>query len=115
MGGRINKLRIHFHDPTEFLNTTMFERGKVKTAIYINVYDFEKIAKGRVIITVRDTHFGCEIRSRFWLFRSSEVECGEFMNYYIEKMGHLAGVLPSLYACQNKIEEHKKSGKRIDD
>jgi hypothetical protein len=104
MGGRINKFRIHFHDPAEFLDTAMFEKGKVKAAIYMNVYDFEKIAAGRVIIIVRDTYFGCEIRTRFWLFNSSEEECSELMQYYIENMGHLSRFLPELYARDGAVQ-----------
>jgi hypothetical protein len=91
------KLRVHFHDPSEFLDVTRFKTSHTGAAICANVYDFDKVPLGRTIHFVRDTDFCCEMRSRFWLFKGSEAEGRDLMQHCIEEMGLLADLLPSLY------------------
>jgi hypothetical protein len=96
--GDISSARIHFHDPSEFLDTYLPEGSETATAICANVYDLEKIPLCRFIHFVRDTDFGCEMRSRFWLFKASDLEAMGLMKYCMEEMGRLADILPGLYA-----------------
>ena len=100
-GGLVNKMRIHFHDPSECLDTSRFEEAEVGTAIYANAYDLEKVPHGRILHFVRDTDFGCEMRSRFWLFRATESEATRLMHHCIKEMGLLADFLPGLYMQKN--------------
>lgn len=98
LDGHLQKYRIHFHDPFEFLDTTRFELNGSAVAICANVYDMDRYPKGRVIHVVRDSSFGCEMRSRFWLFRASETQGRRCMHHCIEQMWNLADFLPGLYS-----------------
>jgi len=97
LGGLVNKIRIHFHDPSEFLDISRFEEAGVGTVICANAYDLEKVPQGRIIHFVRDTDFGCEMRSRYWLFHATDIEAMRLMRHCVEEMGHLADFLPGLY------------------
>ena len=96
-GGVIARRRIHFHEPSEFLDTTRFAASNIGAAICANFYDLEKVPLGRFIHLVRDIDAGCEMRSRFWLYRASEVEAAALMQHCLEEMYHLGGFLPELY------------------
>lgn len=98
LGERIIILRIHFHEPSDFLDTSKVEGGGASTFICANAYDLDKVPKGRIIHSIRDTSYGCEMRSRFWLIKASETECMDLMQHCIEEMGNLADFLPDLYA-----------------
>ena len=46
---------------------------------------------------LRDTDYGCEMRSRFWLFEVPDMAGAGIMHHCIEEMGTLADFLPDLY------------------
>jgi hypothetical protein len=104
-GGRIMSFRIYFHEPSEFLDGSRFDEAEVGAAICANVYDLEKVPQGRIIHIVRDTDYGCEMRSRFWLFKTSEAVIQEVMQHCMEEMGNLADFLPDLYAREKGFTE----------
>ena len=91
------KYRIHFHEPNDFFNISKFDNNNTITAICANVYDLDKVLLRRIIHFVRGTDFGCEMRSRFWLFKSHENEAIYVMKHCIEEMGNLVDFLPELY------------------
>ena len=103
--GFVTKLRIVFHDPSEFMDTSKFQAAGVGVAICANTYDIEKIPRGRLIHLVRDTSYGCEVRSRFWMYKADDTDGRSLMQHCLEKMGCLADFLPALYA--------QKTGKKI--
>ena len=83
---------------------TLFATGTLNRkipAICANAYDLEKVPHGRIVHFVRDTDFGCEMRSRFWLFHATEIEAMRLMRHCVEEMGHLADFLPGLYMQKN--------------
>lgn len=96
------KVRIHFHDPSEFFDISKFKKSKASNAICANVYDLDKVLHGRLIHFVRDTDFGCEMRSRYWLYKSHENEAMYVMQHCIDEMGNLAMFLPELYAAEGE-------------
>jgi hypothetical protein len=97
MNGVVMKYRIHFHEPTDFFDISKFDNDNTISAICANVYDLDKVLLRRIIHFVRDTDFGCEMRSRFWLFKSYENEAMYVMQHCIEEMGNLADFLSELY------------------
>ena len=101
VGGQLLKARIQFRAPAEFFDTSRFKEAKVGAVICANAYDLEEVPHGRIIHFVRDTDFGCEMRSRFWLFQASDVAGMGLMVHCIEEMGNLADFLPELYAREN--------------
>jgi hypothetical protein len=107
ISGRLQKARIHFHDPSEFMDTARFPEAHVGAAICANVYDLEKIPLYRFIHLVRDTRSGCEMRSRFWLFNGSDADAAITMGYCIDVMGRLADLLPGLYERENSEDTQR--------
>ena len=97
LGGRLVNFRLYFHDPSEFLDSSRFDEAGVGTVICANAYNSENVPQGRMIHFVRDTGYGCEMRSRFWLIKASDDECLELMQHCVEEMGNLADFLPELY------------------
>ncbi|MGD0916458.1 MAG: hypothetical protein ABSB22_08370 [Thermodesulfobacteriota bacterium] len=98
IGGELTKLKITFREPSEFFDTSRFKEAKVGAAVCGNVGLLEENKQlGHLIHFVRDTDFGCEMRSRFWLFEADEKFGAALMQHCIEEMGHLADLLPNLY------------------
>jgi len=99
IGGELFKLKITFREPSEFFNTSKFKESKVGAAVCADVGSLEGNKQlGNLIHFVRDTGFGCEMRSRFWLFEADEKFTAGLMQHCIEEMGNLAELLPKLYA-----------------
>jgi hypothetical protein len=117
--GPIYRLRIGFHDPAE-----LFDAGKYKAsgavAICARIGDLDHpVDFARMTHFVRNTDYGCEMRSRFWLgifaSRDPEVTITEkrarelrranvndelarrLHQHATEEMGYLAEILPTLY------------------
>lgn len=67
IGGQMNKLRIHFMDPSIHLDTSRFEDAGVGTVICARGGFLDRPLRiAHLIHLVRDTEDGCEMRSRFW-------------------------------------------------
>lgn len=99
IGGEIAKLRITFREPSNFFDTSKFPEAKVGAAVCGNIGLLEAdVQLGHLIHFVRDTDFGCEMRSRFWLFKAKEGMARDLMQHCIEEMGNLGDLLPNLYA-----------------
>ena len=115
IGGELAKLRIHFRDPAAYLDTARFASAGVTAAVCgrVGLLDVP-VWTGHLIHLVRDTAYGCEMRSRFWLGdfdppdaapdRESRLQLlpdrlGEgLLKHCHEEMSYLAGFLPDLYA-----------------
>lgn len=100
IGGQVLKVRIQFHDPSELFDTSRFKEARVGAVICANAYENE-VSHGRIIHLVRDTDFGCEMRSRFWLFQAPDIAGLGLMMHCMQEMGNLADWLPALYAREN--------------
>lgn len=99
MGERVFKAKVHFCEPSDFFDTSRFEEANVGAAICADGYDRKKdCLDAHLIHFVRDTDFGCEMRSRFWLYEAPDKAGAELMQHCIEEMGTLADFLPDLYA-----------------
>lgn len=115
IGGELQKLKIHFRDPAEYLDASRLRESGVTAAICGRVGPLEApVWAGHLIHLCRDTDFGCEIRSRFWLgdFEPAEIAPDEavrndlfpdrvgegLMRHCHEEMTYLAGFLPGLHA-----------------
>lgn len=117
--GPIYKLRINFRDPAEFFDADAYGRSGA-VAVCARIGDLEKpVNFGRMTHFVRDTDYGCEMRSRFWLgyieSRQPGVEIPEekqrdlrkanvteelawrLHQHATEEMGYLAEILPTVY------------------
>jgi hypothetical protein len=115
IGGELQKLKIHFRDPAEYLDVTRFGEAGVTAAVCARVGLLDSpIWAGHLVHLCRDTDYGCEMRSRFWLgdFDPPELApdaaartnafpdtTGEgLVKHCHEEMSYLAGFLPGLYS-----------------
>jgi hypothetical protein len=117
--GPLFKLRINFHDPEELFDPERYRRSGA-LAICARIGDLtHPVNFGRMTHFVRDTDYGCEMRSRFWLgiiesrdpsaplsddqvgaMRQSNVNeelARRLHQHATEEMGYLAELLPTLY------------------
>ena len=123
VGEEFMKLRITFHEPSEYLDTSRFTEANVGAVLCARVGFLDKpVDFAHLIHFVRDTEEGCEMRSRFWSgdfkFRNQFVgpmvdrilntrfmrkklvkeKIGRDLTIHCaEEMNHLAGFLPDLY------------------
>ena len=66
IGGRLNKLRISFLDPVETLGPRATEPGRLYVCARVGLLE-RPIGVARMVHAARDTAWGCELRSHFWL------------------------------------------------
>ncbi len=117
VGGEMQKLKIHFHEPSEYLDVSRFAEAGVSAAVCGRVGLLDApVWAGHLIHLCRDTDYGCEMRSRFWLgdFDPPEMapdpetrmqifpdRVGQgLVKHCKEEMTYLAGFLPELYATE---------------
>lgn len=115
IGGELAKLEIHFRDPSEYLDVSRFAEAGVSTAVCARVGPLDAPVKvGHLIHLVRDTDWGCEMRSRFWLGDFDPPEMAStrearmalvpdvlgagLHKHCNEEMAYLAAFLPKLHA-----------------
>jgi hypothetical protein len=119
IGGDLAKLKIHFVEPAAYLDVSRFSEAGISAAICARVGLLEApIWTGHLMHLCRDTEYGCEMRSRFWL---GDVEPAEMapnretrmqlipdsvgaglLKHAHEEMSYLAGFLPGLYARETR-------------
>jgi hypothetical protein len=114
IGGELQKLAIQFREPAEYLDASRLAEAGVTAAICARVGLLDApVQAGHLIHLCRDTAYGCEMRSRFWLgdFDPASVapdresrmrlfpdRMGEgLLRHCHEEMTYLAGFLPGLY------------------
>jgi hypothetical protein len=120
IGGELQKLKIHFRDPADYLDESRFREAGVTAAACARVGPLDgPVWAGHVIHLCRDTDYGCEIRSHFWLgdFEPSAIaldreqrillfpdRVGEaLLRHCHEEMTYLAGFLPGLHAKEARL------------
>jgi hypothetical protein len=117
--GPVHKLRIHFRDPYEVFDPAGYDAVD-GIAVCARTGSLElPINKGHMTHFVRNTDYGCEMRTRFWLGHIHSQNEGEMISeekrlalseklltdefchglhkHAIEEMGYLADLLPVLY------------------
>lgn len=97
LGNTLLNVRISFHDPAEIFDISKFAAANISVVIYAIVLKDTGEPDGHMIHCVRDTDFGCEMRSRFWLAQAPEAVGLGVMTHDLEEMGNLAEFLPGLY------------------
>ena len=120
IGGELQKLRIHFREPSEYLDASRFAEAGITAAVCGRVGALDApVWAGHLVHLCRDTAYGCEMRSRFWLgdfdpagvapdrearMRLFPDRTGEgLLKHCHEEMTYLAGFLPELYAKEGSL------------
>lgn len=117
--GPLYKLRIDFHSPSETFDVERYRASGV-VAVCARIGEMDApVHLGRMCHFVRNTDYGCEMRSRFWLGVLADRKTGELLpedvaqalrkatltddfarrlhQHATEEMGYLAEILPVLY------------------
>ena len=117
--GPLHRLRIDFHEPSETFDAAAYRAGGA-LAVCARIGEMEApVHHGRMVHFVRDTDYGCEMRSRFWLGVLADRQTGTLLpeqvaiglrkqhlndefarrlhQHATEEMGYLAELLPILY------------------
>jgi hypothetical protein len=119
IGGELMKLKIHFREPSGYLDVSRFGESGVSTAVCARVGSLDApVWAGHLIHLVRDTDYGCEMRSRFWLGDTDPPEMAAtreartqlfpdrvgagLHKHCNEEMAYLAQLLPDLYARETR-------------
>ena len=114
IGGELQKLRIHFVEPSTYLDADRLEKAGITAAICARVGLLDApVWAGHLMHLCRDTVYGCEMRSRFWLGDADPEAIAPdaaareqlfpdrtgaaLQQHCHEEMTYLAGFLPDLY------------------
>lgn len=130
IGGEMQHLRIQFVDPKEFFGDDPNDEDTFVICAHVGLLD-EPMNVAKICHTVRNTPWGAEMRSRFWmghvaerdgnksywtipsliantwLMRTvllNEAQGTALMTHAIEEMGYLSDLLPELYARETSHE-----------
>ncbi len=126
IGGVLQMLKVNFREPSDYLDASRFPEAGVSTAVCARVGPVDApIWAAHLIHLVRDTAYGCEMRSHFWLgdfdppsfdpppeARAailSDRGAESLLRHCHEEMSYLADFLPQLYAKEAASSlEHKE-------
>ncbi|HYC01096.1 MAG TPA: hypothetical protein VEC57_18315 [Candidatus Limnocylindrales bacterium] len=119
IGGDLARLKVNFRDPGDYLDVARFEAAGISAAVCARVGPLDSaVYAGHLMHVCRDTDYGCEMRSRFWLgdfeppmtadYRTLQQVFSDSMGEGLlkhchEEMTYLAGFLPGLYARETGI------------
>jgi hypothetical protein len=117
--GPLYKLRVDFHDPSRTFDAALYRASGVVAICGRPGMLEAPIHVGQMVHFVRDTDYGCEMRTRFWLgmiaHRDPTITLPEaaikaargeqltedfvrrLHQHAVEEMGYLAELLPTLY------------------
>jgi hypothetical protein len=115
VGGELQKLKIAFREPSDYFDVDRLKPAGITSVVCARTGLMEApVWVGHVIHLCRDTAYGCEMRSRFWigdfdppsiapdretrLQRISDSVGPAVLQHCHEEMTILAGFLPELYA-----------------
>jgi len=139
IGGDLSELRIQFVDPDEFLGPQETRKDRLVICARVGLLE-EPLNVATMCHIVRDTEWGAEMRSVFWLGHISGREGNravfsikgvlgntalarylvldrqfavDLMTHAIEEMGYLADFLPRLYAEEVSHQRSSEAGVRL--
>jgi hypothetical protein len=109
IGGQLVKLKITFKEPSDFFDTSKFPDANVGVAICAETrIQGDDQLRSYLVHFVRDTAFGCEMRSNFWRMVGDEKAALANLTHCYEEMGNLADILPDLYMKEAGAKELKR-------
>lgn len=99
VGGVTIEIRMRFVTPSEFgFDMARFKDAGVTACICGNSYDMDDNPVGSVVHLARDTEYGCEVRSLFWLPKVPEEAAKGLLEHALVENGLFAVMVPGLYA-----------------
>jgi transposase-like protein len=94
--GKLLKYRAEFEDPSLIFDPVKLSNAGVSSVTSVKSYRPDGTLQGRIVHVVRDTDYGCEMRSRFWFDSDTEEDARIKMEHYISEHSYLADSLKKL-------------------
>jgi transposase-like protein len=98
MDKKTSNFSFELADPLKYFNITKLNASNARVVVFGNTFTPNGDLFGRVVHVARDTIYGCEMRSHFWLYNSTEEMARIRMEHCIEDMGSLADFLRTIIA-----------------
>jgi transposase-like protein len=106
MGEKIFKFNLTYNDPTKYFDPSRFDGAHIKTIFCGEGFTVDGIPNFRVVRIVRDTDYGCEVKTRFWNNDCTEEMAQARLEYSINSMAMLADSLKTLIRVPEKVERN---------
>lgn len=99
---KVMNVRISFKEPSTFgFDVPRFKQAHISACICGEMFDGNK-PMGRLIHIARDTEYGCEMRSIFWLFKAPESVAKGMLEHALVENVLLPIFLPTIYASSSE-------------
>jgi len=72
LGPSLRKFKIKYENPANYFDTSRFAEYKIKGVICGKLFFPDGSLEGNIVHLIRDTSYGCEIRTRLWTYDLSE-------------------------------------------
>jgi len=96
MDKELTNKKVEFVNPVKYFDKSSLNQDGVRVVMCVDEYFADGSNAGHVIHMVRNTVFGCEMRSHFWINNCNEEEARTRMEHCYEDMGGLADYLRTL-------------------
>lgn len=107
MAGKIYKFIFKYVDPVQYFNTSNFKDAGVSAVICEEGYFSDGTLDDITIITVWDTDYGCEMRTRCWILNGTEETGLNYLTHLLSGMRNMADKL-RIY-IEESARSHKKT------
>jgi transposase-like protein len=105
IGPKIVRNTRIFDDPAKIFNIAKLAEANIEAAICGEDFTMDGGLEGRVVHIARQTDFGCEVRTRFWLENGTEEAAREHLSFTIRCMSKLQELLKILIKESPNTEE----------
>lgn len=100
---KMRNIQFRLDDSSKYFNTAQVVDAGIGAVICASSVFPDGTLSGHVIHIVRDTDYGCEMRSRFWINTCTDEEARIRLEHYIADMGYLADFLRSFIEEIHKL------------
>jgi transposase-like protein len=104
MGDKIFKFKLTYNNPNRYFDTSKFADAHIKTVFCGEGFTPDGRPNFRVVRVVRDTDYGCEVKTRFWNDDCTEDMAQARLEYSVNSMSMLADSLKVLSGIPRKLE-----------
>ena len=90
------KFKVVREDPAEVFSPSKLATCGLASIFCANTYMPDDTPEGKIVHILRDTAYGCEMRSHFWFYNDTEENAQIRLEHYISEHGYLADSLKKL-------------------
>jgi transposase-like protein len=105
MGGKIFKFVFKYIDPALYFDVSKFKEANVSAVICEEGYTQDGTLDDHTIIVVRDTDYGCEVRTRCWIYNGSDEMGSTYLIHFLTGMRNMGEKLGVYIKNSQKLRE----------